>query len=230
VSHKPSKNPNQEAPAQFTSPLTTWPDVVAPAASAEPTKKLSKADAKSGRTVALTPSLCDRICAGIANGLFPEEAAKLAGIHARTFESWLKKGAKGTEPEATLVVAIAQAEATLESELTRAFLAGTDENWQAARDMAARRFPARWSEHAGKAAVFGTEERGPAERIFQINFHLGSEREDVSCAAHHSHGIHCFAANLRSPPDLTELEQQKQKVVDVTAKPPGRNDPDPNLN
>jgi hypothetical protein len=29
----------------------------------------------------LTPDLCDRICAGITKGLFPTEAAKLAGVH-----------------------------------------------------------------------------------------------------------------------------------------------------
>jgi hypothetical protein len=216
MSHKPSKNPNQEAPAQFTSPLATWPEGVAPAASAEPTKKLSKADAKSGSTVALTPSLCDRICAGIAKGLFPEEAAKLAGVHARTFESWLKKGAKGTEPEATLVKAIAQAEATLESKLTMAFLAGADENWQAARDMGGLRFPTRWSEHAAKAAVFGTEGRGqgPAASIFQITFHLGE-------------------TDWTERAKERELELQQQKLaIDVTPtkSPPGRNDPDPNLN
>jgi hypothetical protein len=162
---------------------------------------------RRARGEALTPSLCDRICGGIAKGLFPEEAAKLAGVHAQTFESWIKKGTKGTEPFATLVAAIAQAEARLESALTGAFLAGSEESWQAARDMAARRFPTRWSDHAARLAVLGPDDIG-----------LGGD------------------GGLRITLNLNVFKREEpeavspQRAIDVTPSKPPPKDPDPSLN
>jgi hypothetical protein len=119
----------------------------------------------------LTPDLCDRICTGVAKGLFPKEAAKLAGVHAKTFESWLKKGAQRIEPFATLVAAIEQSEAALEAHLTAAFLAGSGESWQAARDLLERRFPDRWSrDEEERRAQFGL--------AFSININLGPTIEE----------------------------------------------------
>jgi hypothetical protein len=168
------------------------------------------APAKRGRRPhdePLTPSLCDRIRGGIAKGLFPAEAAKLAGVHAQTFESWLKKGTKGVEPFATLVAVIAHAEATLESQLTRALLDGSEESWQAARDMAARRFPTRWSDHASRLAVLGPDDGAMIGRGGGLEIHINL-------------GVFNKVEDDASP----------QRAIDVTPKLPPPKDPDPSLN
>jgi hypothetical protein len=120
------------------------------------------------------------------------------------FESWLKKGAKGTEPFATLVAAIDQAEATLESVLTNAVLAGS-ENPQVAMKFLERRFP-NWSDHAAKAAIFGTDESNAVAQAFRIIINIPE---------------HYLESDDALP----------QRAIDVTPpKPPPVKDPDPFLN
>jgi len=57
-----------------------------------------------------------------------------------------------------------------------------DDDWRATAQFLGRRFPERWSDHAGRLAVFGADEPGAGlQPAFQITIHLSHEEGgDVS--------------------------------------------------
>src|SRR5208337_4285053 len=47
------------------------------------------------------------------------------------------------------------------------------QEWRAAKELLAKRYPERWSDHAARVAVLGPEDHGSAVTAFAITIHLG---------------------------------------------------------
>ncbi len=133
-------------------PLPARAPVVEAAASSSPREK------HRGKPTLLTPAVQRRICESIASGLFINQAAKLAGVSVDTLQSWRERGASGEEPYAAFVAAFEAAETRCEAMLIKIWKDACPDDWRAAKELAARRFPTRWSESASRAAVFADTE------------------------------------------------------------------------
>jgi hypothetical protein len=106
----------------------------------------------------LTSELIDEICEKVMDGNFPLTAAVACGVATPQYNEWIRlgnteinsisEGNKLNEKNAIyvhLVTQVATAEATAESRAVAFWQNHVSENWQAARDFLARRYPARWS-------------------------------------------------------------------------------------
>jgi hypothetical protein len=122
---------------------------------ATPTK--GKSAKGRGRPPRLTQQISDRICAGISRGLFIVQAARLAGVSPDAIEQWREKGEQGLEPYAGFVKAFEKAELEAEATLTKIWKDAAPEDWRAAKEFLAKRFPERWSDYASRRAVLGPE-------------------------------------------------------------------------
>ena len=121
-----------------------------------------------------TAEITDRVCEPISRGLFLTQAARLAGISTDTIARWKKKGAEGIEPFRTFFERLEEAELKGEEALLRIWREAAPEDWRAARELLAKRYPQRWSDHAARAAVFGVDGNGlsPGVPSFNITIHL----------------------------------------------------------
>jgi hypothetical protein len=115
---------------------------------------------RAGRPSLLTAQTQRRICDGISKGLFIAQAAKLAGVSPDAVESWRTKGSEGVEPYKSFVEAFERAELECEAMLVERWKALAPEDWRACKEFLAKRFPARWSDHASRVAVLGNSEIG----------------------------------------------------------------------
>jgi transposase len=112
---------------------------------------------KGGRPVELTQAVQDRVCNAIKGGNYYEAACEAAGIGYSTFRRWMISGEKQKKgPFRAFWEAVRKAEAEAEVLLVLQWQAKTPEDWRAARDLLARRFPDRWGpkekhEFSGKA-------------------------------------------------------------------------------
>ena len=104
-----------------------------------------------GRPMKLTPVVQQRIVSALEAGNYREAAAAYAGIDYGTFGQWMRRG-KGLEPGrrqtpelVAFVAAVEAAEARAEVAIVAQWRAKIPENWPAARDFLARRYPDRWS-------------------------------------------------------------------------------------
>lgn len=114
-----------------------------------------------GRPTDLTPEVQRRICDAILSGMHLSPAAEANGVPAETAGEWMRRGENRhkTRPEnalyAQFAAAVREAEAQCERAAVVYWRQQIPDNWQAARDFLARRFPARWApvekqEHMGK--------------------------------------------------------------------------------
>lgn len=117
----------------------------------EPAKARRKypSDAKSerakGRPTKLTEPIIARIEAGIRAGNYLKTACLAAGVGYSTFARWEMLGrAQKRGAYRDFLERIEQAEAESEAALVNMWRGLAPDNWQAARDMLARRFPDRW--------------------------------------------------------------------------------------
>lgn len=109
-----------------------------------------------GRPTDCTPEVTERICAALSDGNYIETAAECGGVAANTVYEWIARGARGEQPFAKFRDAVQRAEAEAEATLVAQWKAQVPANWQAARDLLARRHPARWAEtHKVLALVQG---------------------------------------------------------------------------
>jgi hypothetical protein len=100
------------------------------------------------RPTKLTPETHAKIVSLIRAGNFRETAAASAGIDSSTLRDWLRRGAKGEEPYATLSrdLDVAEADAEVRDVLIIGKAAGKD--WRAAQWRLAVRSPERWAKAA----------------------------------------------------------------------------------
>ena len=99
---------------------------------------------KVGPPIKLTPSVQKTVCDMVRAGNYLKVACAAAGISADSLSRWRKKGAAGEEPFATFLLELQQAELDCESALVKKWHDAAPDDWRAARDLLARRFPDRW--------------------------------------------------------------------------------------
>ena len=161
-----------------------------------------------------TAEITDRVYESVSRGLFLTQAARLAGVSTDTIARWKKKGAEGIEPFRTFFERLEEAELRGEEALLRIWRDAAPADWRAAREMLAKRFPERWSDHAGRLAVLGRDgdgtNRGP---IFNIHIHLEADE----CEQHWKEQARLRRLAPAAP------------AIDVTP-PANESDPDPSLN
>lgn len=99
----------------------------------------------AGRNTKLTPELQERLCSAISAGNYYEAACSYAGIDYTTFWGWMKRGEKaGKGVFFDFFKAIQKAQADSEVSIVANWKKQIPEDWKAARDFLARRFPERW--------------------------------------------------------------------------------------
>ncbi len=112
----------------------------------------------AGRPTALTDDVQRHMVAAIEAGNYYEAACQRAGIDFVTFRRWMKWGETGDanrERYRAFRNAVLEAEGRAEVRIVAQWQQQIPENWQAARDFLARRFPERWAnrekvEHSGQ--------------------------------------------------------------------------------
>jgi hypothetical protein len=133
----------------------------------------------------LSTTIGRTIVAAIEHGNFPGTAARLAGVSLGTLQAWLARGEAGEQPYADFAEAYRQAEAECEAGAVRNLKGAGDDDWRATAQFLGRRFPERWSDHAGRLAVFGADEPGAGlQPAFQIAIHLSHEEGGLPTTGH----------------------------------------------
>jgi hypothetical protein len=107
---------------------------------------------RAGREPLLTQEVGDRVCDALSHGMFLSQAAKLAGVSPDTIASWRKRGETGEQPYADFLTAYEQAELECEEYLLKLWKNAAPDDWRAAKELLAKRFPERWSDAATRAA------------------------------------------------------------------------------
>lgn len=111
-----------------------------------------------GRPSKLTPETRKRLFDAIKAGCYYDVACRYAGISYATFRNWINKGEKSRSGEFfDFLEALKQAEAEAEVRMVMLWQSKMPEDWKAARDFLARRYPDRWGlkekidlEHSGE--------------------------------------------------------------------------------
>lgn len=94
-----------------------------------------------------TPEVQQRLCDAIRAGNYYEAACGYAGVDYSNFRRWIEKGEKAKSgPYREFCEAIQKAAADAEATIVAQWRQHIPENWQAARDFLARRFPERWGQ------------------------------------------------------------------------------------
>lgn len=91
-----------------------------------------------------TPEVIKELCKNIRRGNYPAVAAGRCGISRSVFWDWLKRGARGEEPYATLKKAVDKAEDACEASLVRTVKVASRDDYRAATWMLASKYPDRW--------------------------------------------------------------------------------------
>jgi hypothetical protein len=87
----------------------------------------------------------------VAAGNYYRAACAYAGIRYQTFLNWMRKGRKARRgPFLEFFGAVTKAQADAEVRMVAQWQAQIPENWQAARDFLARRYPRRWMPREGQ--------------------------------------------------------------------------------
>jgi len=159
----------EKPPPELTQPLRP------PEQAREPHKRSGR---RRERGTQLTVEVSRAIVASIAAGNFPSVACRLAQISDGTLDRWLKRGGKDEQPYANFPAAYHRAELESESKLVEIWKNAAPEDWRAAKEFLARRYPERWSDHAARVAVLGDEGR-MADFGFVINIHLDPVAEEL---------------------------------------------------
>jgi hypothetical protein len=154
-----------------------------------------KVGGKVGRPIELTARVQKTVCRMVRAGNYLKVACAAAGISTDALSNWRKKGATGEEPYAAFLGELEQAELDCESALVKKWHDAAPDDWRAARDLLARRFPDRWGReveeipqgnNGGLRIVlhlggYDGEELPERDRTVEIEDHARRERdiEDV---------------------------------------------------
>jgi hypothetical protein len=98
-----------------------------------------------GRPTKLTPDVQRLIVEAVAAGNYYEAASERGGIDYKTFRRWMVEGeAAKSGAKRDFFLAVSKAQADAEVAVVAHWRRQIPDNWQAARDFLARRFPERW--------------------------------------------------------------------------------------
>lgn len=101
---------------------------------------------KGGRPSKLTPDVKRRLMEAIRLGNYLYAACAFAGISIQTFHNWMDKGEKAKSGEyLEFFDEVTRAQAEAETRMVTLWQRQIPEDWKAARDFLARRFPERWA-------------------------------------------------------------------------------------
>ena len=111
-----------------------------------------------GRPSKLTPEVKKRLIDAIKAGNYYEPACKFAGIDYSTFRKWMQKGEQAKSGQYfEFFEEVTRAEAEAEARMVAQWQSQIPQEWRAARDFLARRYPERWAqkdkidlEHSGE--------------------------------------------------------------------------------
>jgi len=133
-----------------------------------------------GRPHSLTPARHLSIVTQLQRGAYYQTAARFAGIHPATLQTWITRGfneqqriANGTTPSETEAPFLAlhedvqEAQAQAELHAIDEWRKQIPEDWRAAKDFLARRFPERWAnnQERGQVTVNRDDSMGPVTAI-----------------------------------------------------------------
>ena len=122
----------------------------------------------------LTTELGRAIVQRVAAGNFKNVAARLEGVPPSTFRDWLTRAEREEQPYLDFAIALQQAEDEHEAECVARRNAALSDPHVLDRYMA-KRWPERWSDHAGRLAVFGPAGAGESGLTFRIEINLGDK-------------------------------------------------------
>jgi len=117
-----------------------------------------------GQPTKLTPEVQQRMCQAISAGNYLAAACRYGGVDYTTVRRWMLRGDREPGIYRHFRDAILKAEADAEVTVVALWRSQIPENWAAARDFLARRFPERWGP---KARLEHTGEGGQ-----EIRFHV----------------------------------------------------------
>lgn len=93
----------------------------------------------------LTPEVQQKLCDAVRAGNYFCAACAYAQVSYPAFRVWMKRGSTASSGRyRAFVDAVKKAQADSELAITALWQAQIPQNWQAARDFLARRFPRRW--------------------------------------------------------------------------------------
>jgi transposase len=151
----------------------------------------------TGRPTKLTPELQAALCDLVRDGNYYEAACAGVGIERTTFFKWMQRGRKAKSgPLFDFFNAVQSARAESEARVVKDWVAQIPENWQAARDFLARRFPARWGPKDSHDVSLSGKGKGGAIPIVAVEVVTG-ERPDRAEAGPVGDGA---AAEVQLPP------------------------------
>lgn len=100
-----------------------------------------------GRPSKLTPEVRRRLISAITAGNYYQTACQFAGIGYSTFRRWMERGQNAkTGQYREFWEEVTRAEAEAEARMVAQWQAQIPEDWRAARDFLARRYPERWAQ------------------------------------------------------------------------------------
>lgn len=108
-----------------------------------------------GRPSKLTDELQEKLCDRLRQGNYYEAACGAVGIEYQTFRNWMQRGEQAKSGKYfEFFEAVTRAEYEAEARMVEMWQAQMPEDWRAARDFLARRYPERWLnrerlEHSG---------------------------------------------------------------------------------
>jgi hypothetical protein len=128
----------------------------------------------AGRVAKLTPELREKFCGLVRDGNYMQAACAGVGISFATFRNWYNRGRKALRgPYLEFFEAVRLAQAESEANLVKNWQAQVPENWQAARDFLARRFPARWGPKDSHDVSLSGKAKGGAIPIVAVEVVTG---------------------------------------------------------
>ena len=145
------------------------------------TKTIQKPETKIGRKIKLTPDLIKEFEKKLSVGAYAKYVAMSEGITERTYYLWLERGARAEKlweinkkiPESEVLFfqffqSVRQSEATAQVTLTAMVFSQAAQDWKAAMELMARKWPEQW---AKKEFVDfkGTMIDGPDKRQEALN-------------------------------------------------------------
>jgi transposase-like protein len=147
----------------------------------------------TGRPTKLTPELQVALCDLIRDGNYYEAACARVGIERTTFFKWMQRGRKAKSgPLFDFFNAVQSARAESEARVVKDWVAQIPENWQAARDFLARRFPARWGPKDSHEVV--GKGGGPVQLQLVVEIVDGGTEGDASDGNHRPPDTHAPGA------------------------------------
>jgi len=158
-------------------------------------KAKGKPETKIGRKIKLTPQLIEEFKKKLTVGAYAKYVAMSEGITERCYYLWLERGSRAEKlwelgkkvPESEVLFfqffqSVRQAEATAQVTLTAMVFSQAQEDWKAAMELMARKWPEQWAKKEFvdfKGTIDGLDKKTEALNEFEDMF-KDVPRADIS--------------------------------------------------